>query len=623
MGRVILPGVAKRWKDRLVRSGKLSSAVYSEQVRTTYAHLPLTLSVSVLNSVLVGFVLASIVSDSTILIWIGFIVGLSAIRLVSWHAYMHLDIGARHRSLWGHFLTAGAVCSGTMWGCGTFLFYPLDEFHVLFLALIIAGMCAGAATVHAAHFPSVIAFVLPAILPLTANFLMGGSKLQVASGIMAGVFGVSLCLASLRFRMWFRETTTARLVLARRKKEINQANVRLRSEISEHRATEAKLQHAQKIEAIGLLTAGVAHDFNNILLAIGGSAELIARHRGPDSPQAPQIRVIIEAVERAATLTRQLLAVGRRQTLMPRTVNINDTLRAMEELLVTTLGGHGSIDLQLSDAPAIVLVDTGQLEHAVLNLVINARDAMPSGGSVTIRTANRDADDIDALSGGLVGSLVMISVSDTGTGMSESVRLRAFDPFFTTKDVGRGSGMGLSQVYGLVKQSGGETLIDLYVGGGTTVTIYLPKASRELVAAVQAVPKIPPRHAPEGSVPKPTHEGRRILVLDDDHQVPETVGQILSDAGYTVAAFDTALQALEEVNGSKPIDLMVVDFAMPDMRGDQFAAQARLRRSAVPILFISGYAEPTSLQSEPFVLRKPFSVASLISTTEEAMHITM
>jgi signal transduction histidine kinase/CheY-like chemotaxis protein len=603
-----------------MRSGKLSDAVYAEQVRTTYAHLPLTLSVSVLNSVLVGFVLHSIVPEARIFIWIGLVAGLSALRLASWRAYMRLNVGSWRRPYWIHFLTAVALASGILWGCGIFLFFPLDDAHVLFLALVIAGMCAGAATVHAAHFPSVVAFIVPAIVPLAAHFFMQGNRLHIASGVMAGVFGLSLCLASLRFQVWFRKTTAARLTLGRRKKEIKQANLRLRAEIADHQSTEAKLQHAQKIEAIGLITAGVAHDFNNILLAIGGSAELLASHRDSRSPQDPHIRTIIQAVERAAVLTRQLLAVGRKQSLMPRTVDVNEALRAMEELLITTLGGHGGIDLQLAGEPSIAFVDTAQLEHAILNLVINARDAMPSGGSVMIKTANVEVDHPDTITEGLVGSLVMISVSDTGAGMSECVRLRAFDPFFTTKDVGKGSGMGLSQVHGWVKQSGGETHIGSRLGLGTTVSIYLPRSVMDLSPA-DAAWKPPSRYAPETPVPTSAREGRRILVVDDDHQVLETVREILHDAGYAVAAFGNALQALEEINGSKPIDLMIVDFAMPDMRGDQFAAQARLRRSAVPILFISGYAEPPSLQSEPFVLRKPFSVASLISTTEEAMQI--
>ena len=172
--------------------------------------------------------------------------------------------------------------------------------QLLFLTLVIAGMCAGAATVHAAHFPSVAAFILPAVLPLTIAFLTKGDKLQVVSGIMAGVFGLSLCLASLQFRKWFRETTAARLISSRQKSEISKAKARLIAEIDEHHSTEAKLRQAQKMEAVGLLTAGVAHDFNNILLAIGGSAELIASHLGSNSARSTQVRIIIQAVERAA-----------------------------------------------------------------------------------------------------------------------------------------------------------------------------------------------------------------------------------------------------------------------------------------------------------------------------------
>jgi signal transduction histidine kinase/CheY-like chemotaxis protein len=592
--------------------------VDTEQVRSSYAHLPLTLSVSVVNSVLLGFVMASAAAVSTILVWIGLVLSLSAIRMVLWHEHSRRDVGSELDPRWTRIATAGSLASGILWGCSTILFFPLDEMHLLFLALVISGMCAGSATVHAAHFPSVAAFILPAILPLTVNFFMQGNKLAVVSGIMACVFGISLCLASLRFRKWFRETTSARIVLAIRTSEAAEANARLRTEIADHRSTEARLQQAQKMEAIGLLTAGVAHDFNNLLLAIGGSAELIARHHDSDPEDASLFETIKHSVGRGATLTQQLLTVGRKQTLVPCAADMNEVLQGMEALLATTLGGYASLALQLDPSPVSAFVDIAQLEHAILNLVINARDAMPNSGLITISTVNIDGHAAD--SAGLVGSFVMITVSDTGTGMSESVRLHAFDPFFTTKEFGRGSGLGLSQVYGLVKQSGGETHIDSRLGRGTTVSIYLPRASQDMVST-QDVRKPRVNAAPTAFVSNSLHEGRRILVLDDDRLVLETVTEILSSAGYTVVPFDSALQALEEVNKPDPIDLMIVDFAMPEMRGDQFAAKARSRRSAVPIVFISGYAEPASLQSESYVLRKPFSLHSLISTTEEAMQI--
>ena len=375
--------------------------VNTEQVRSSYANLPLTLSISVVNSVLLGFVMASAAAPSTILVWISLVVSLSAVRMVLWHVHSRYDVGYDLDPRWARIATAGSLASGILWGCSTILFFPLDEMHLLFLALVISGMCAGAATVHAAHFPSVVAFILPAILPLTVNFFMQGNKLQVVAGIMACVFGISLCLASLRFRQWFRETTLARIDLATRTSEAAEANARLRTEIAEHRSTEARLQQAQKMEAIGLLTAGVAHDFNNLLLAIGGSAELIARHHGSDPEDAPLFETIKHSVGRGAILTQQLLTVGRKQTLVPCAADMNEVLQGMEALLATTLGGYASLELQLDRSPVSAFVDIAQLEHAILNLVINARDAMPDSGLITISTANIDAHAADTE--GLVG----------------------------------------------------------------------------------------------------------------------------------------------------------------------------------------------------------------------------
>ncbi len=199
--------------------------------------------------------------------------------------------------------------------------------------------------------------------------------------------------------------------------------------------------------------------------------------------------------------------------------------------------------------------------------------------------------------------------------MSETVRLRAFDPFFTTKEIGAGSGLGLSQVYGLVQQSGGVTRIESSPGHGTTVAIYLPTAPADTAsAAADPTPTAPNVNA--------LHANRRILLLDDDEQVRDTVAEVLRSAGYTVAAFGTAAEALDEINRPDAIDLVVVDFALPDMRGDRFAAKARSKRSAAPVLFITGYADPSALKSEPWVLRKPFTMTSLIDTVEDAMRIT-
>ena len=593
--------------------------VYAEQIRSSYGHLPLTLSVAVLNSVLLGLVLSSAVAEVKLLAWIGSVASLAAIRLGVWYAYHRHASGPALNRFWALFATAGALASGVLWGISIYLFAPLGESYQLFLALVISGMCAGAATVHAAHFPSVIAFIVPAIVPLALNFFGQGDRLHVVAGVMAGIFGISLCIASLKFRGWFRTTTSARLSLARQTLELNAANARLKEEIERHQSTELKLQHAQKMEAIGRLTAGVAHDFNNLLMAVGGAAELLSSHVGPESADRRLVENILQTTERGTSLTRQLLVYGRKQTLLPRLVDINDMLRGMEELLASTLGGYGKLMLQLDQTiPQMVLVDVDQLETSILNLVINAGDAMPEGGCLTITTGGVELDGSEAEAEGMVGKFVMISVADSGVGMTEAVRLRAFDPFFTTKGPGRGSGLGLSQVYGLVQQSGGIVNLKSRPGEGTTVVILLPR-----VAHTSAVPPERPIRSPTAGVAAtdavPPHRARRILLLDDDEQVLETLTEMLTDSGYTVAPYASAAPALEELDRPRRIDLIIADLAMPTVRGDQFAAAVRLRRSDIPILFITGYAETDALQGERSVLRKPFKLTALIAAVEGAI----
>lgn len=579
--------------------------LHSEQVRSSYSHLPLTLSVSVLNSILLGFVLSAVASGKLLLIWIGLMVAQSVIRLVLWFRFRYVDTGIEASPWWGRAQVLGALFSGILWGSPPFLFAPLDEAHLLFAALVVGGMCAGAATVHAAYFPAVAAFTVPALLPLAVNFFLEGGRLQMISGLLVCIFGASLSLASLKFGSWFNETTAARV-------KLDEANTRLTAEIAAHRSTEIKLQQSQKLEAIGRLTAGISHDFNNLLMSIGGSAGLIAMQLSTHPTCALYIATIMEAVERGTTLTRRLLAFGRRQNLSPRPVDINGVLHGLEKLLLTTLGGYGQVVLQLDHRPTVAFVDGSELDNAILNLVINARDAMPHGGMVTIRTANVELSGTETGTDGLQGKFVRIAVTDTGTGMSEAVRLHAFDPFFTTKELGKGSGLGLSQVYGLVQQSGGATEIDSQIGRGTTVTIYLPQGSSD---------SRPDQPTPTQPIIAAS-EGLRVLLLDDDVQVRQTITAILSQAGYSVVSCATPRQALEFVRSSKPIDVIIVDFAMPDIRGDQFAADARSARAGVPIIFITGYAETTSLKPEPWVLRKPFNAATLIQAIEQATRIS-
>jgi signal transduction histidine kinase len=579
----------------------------TQQVRSSFAHLPLTVSISALNSTLLGAVFFDVVARQIILVWVGIQLSISLARLTLWYVHYRLNSASNGDWRWSYLATLGAFLSGLAWGYAPLL-ARFNDSQLLLVTLVICGMCAGAATVHAAHAPAMRAFVVPTILPLAILFFL---RHQPMFGAMTIVFGASMLVVSRGFRRWFCEVTSAQMELTQRTveltertQELDNVNRRLREEIANHRSTEEKLHQVQKLEALGRLTAGIAHDFNNLLMAIGGSAGQIGIM---DIPAVePRVRTIMQSVDRGATLTRQLLAFGRKQNLMPRSVDINALLREWEKLLLTTLGGYAQLVLLLSHSSVVAFVDATQLENAVLNLVINARDAMPIGGTITISTGRHYLWGYENGRDGLVGDFIVLTVADTGYGMSEEVRLRAFEPFFTTKRMQAGSGLGLSQVYGLVQQSGGAVRMESQVGEGTTVSIYLPQGRHDERTFHETTPAIPVGH----------HSGR-LLLLDDDTQVREAVADMLRTAGFTVVAFDTPRMALEELR-HRPADVLIVDFAIPEMRGDKVAEAARNIHPTMPILFITGYTEAAALREERWTLHKPFHAADLVEIVERA-----
>lgn len=452
--------------------------VYAARIRAVYGQLPLTLGVTIVNSILVVIVMVRVVPAVRLWWWLGATVVLSGARFACWLWFYRTHPDPSQELRWPVLLTGGSLLAGTLWGAGAAaIWFPPAVLYQLFAALVIAGMCAGAATVHATHLPTVMAFVLPATLPLAARFFLNGGLLHAVAGIMTLIFAAAMCLASFRFQGWFMGTFAAQFSLSARTHELDCANARLKAEISGRLAAEAKLQQSQKMEAIGRLTAGVAHDFNNLLMAIRGAADMMENRLGPPREEAGPLNVIRQATERGSALTRQLLAFGRRQTLLPRPSNLNDVVSGMKNLLDTTVGRRGRLLLQLAPDLSCTLVDPEQIGHAILNIVMNARDAMPEGGDVTITTSNVEIAGNRVHAGLPLGRYVMMAISDTGTGMAKSVQDRAFDPFFTTKEIGQGTGLGLSQVHGLVHQSGGSAEIDSVPGKGTTVRIYLPAIS--------------------------------------------------------------------------------------------------------------------------------------------------
>jgi PAS domain S-box-containing protein len=368
-------------------------------------------------------------------------------------------------------------------------------------------------------------------------------------------------------------------------------------------AVEGQLRQSQKMEAVGQLTGGLAHDFNNLLTSISGSLELLQLRiaEGRFSDIDPYINAAHNSARRAAALTHRLLAFSRQQTLEPKQINVNLLVAEMQGLLAMTVGS--AVKTEVTGDPDLwtTLVDPNQLENVLLNLVINARDAMPGGGILTISTRNLpDAET----------PRICISVTDTGTGMPADVIERAFDPFYTTKPIGQGTGLGLSMVYGFMRQSGGQAKIISAVGQGTTVQLFLPRYAGELCPAQPGAPAAAPAPEPAG--------GGAVLVLEDEPIVRAIVVEVLEELGYTAIEAADGPAGLEILNSSRRIDLLITDIGLPGLNGRQVAEAARQTRTNLKILFMTGYAETAAmadgfLQPGMQMITKPFAIDNLAS----------
>ena len=388
--------------------------------------------------------------------------------------------------------------------------------------------------------------------------------------------------------------------VAERTRDLALANDRLTAEIAERERTESRLVQAQKMEAIGQLTGGLAHDFNNLLTAVIGSLDLLLRRTNEDALRK-LARNALEAGERGAELTSQLLAFSRRQRLSPTALSPNELIRRMEGLLERTIGPRVRIETQLDPELWHALADATQFEVMLLNLAINARDAMPDGGRLKLSTANVVSSATSPIADLRPGEYVAVSVSDTGTGMSADVQAKAFEPFFTTKQPGQGTGLGLSQLYGFAKQSGGTARIESREGSGTTVTIYLPRTDGE------------PRRQSARSVPEERTGRLPVLVVDDDDAVREVCTAMLEDIGWRVVQASGGEDALAKLDGCE-FAALLTDVAMPGMSGVELAGHVRDRCPRLPVLFASGYADLESFGaqlSQEVVLKKPYRLSEL------------
>jgi signal transduction histidine kinase/CheY-like chemotaxis protein len=381
-------------------------------------------------------------------------------------------------------------------------------------------------------------------------------------------------------------------------------------DITEREAIESQLRQSQKMEAVGQLTGGLAHDFNNLLTTVIGNLELLSARVAGDPAASRYLDAAQRGAENGAKLTEQLLAFSRRQHLQPRAVDLNDVIHGMRELLSRTIGTTIGVSTRLAAELWPALVDPTQIEVAILNLAINARDAMPNGGTLTIETRNLRGD-----APGLPDELgaqdcIRVSVRDTGTGMSEEVARAAIEPFFTTKEAGRGSGLGLSQVYGVVQQSNGAMQIESRPGEGTVVHLYLRRTAATETAA-DKTPDAGQNRQPDA----------RILVVDDNDQVREVTEQMLHEIGHATAGVPSGQDALDLLAQGEAFDLLVIDIAMPGLNGVDTVRLARERQPGLKVLYVTGYADlgaERQVEDDPWI-KKPFRFSELTAAVRAAL----
>jgi signal transduction histidine kinase/CheY-like chemotaxis protein len=581
-----------------VPANEISIAIRTEQLRAVFRQMPIGLAVNLVNAALTAVVIAPIAASPFPIVWFFLVAVVSAGRWILWRRYRRSLSGSERDHIWSRLAVCGSLLAGSCWGFGGMLLFPIvPTSGQIFLTFVIGGMCAGAVVLSASHLPTLLAFLLSASLPMAVRFFAEGTAADNALGAMIIVFATALSLAGAHLNRFFTDAMRLRF-------ELDEANLRLRSEMAEHRATEAALRQAQKLEAVGQLTGGMAHDFNNLLTVVIGNLVLASGRASHNSSILPLLQNALRSAERGVALIQRLLAFARKQHLDPQSVDLGALVAGIEELLQRTVGPAIRIEIATDAKLAPALVDANQVELAILNLAINARDAMPVGGTLRISLHNRRAD-YSSPPGLTAGDYVLVSISDTGTGMDDATLAQAFDPFFTTKEVGSGSGLGLPMVQGFAGQSGGAVQIRSKLGEGTTVELWLPQA-------------VEPPHGTSGTNPSGSviPQGMaNVLLCDDDHDVRRFLSELLKSDGYMVREASTPEGAFRILEDGAAVDLLIVDYAMPGINGMEIIRQVWRKRPSLKTLLITGDADAVGddVAGAP-LLRKPFRPAEFSQT---------
>jgi len=590
----------------LAKPAPIDARVAAEEVRTLYQQGPPVLVANVVNSSIVAAVLWNTLPHVLLASWVAAMVVMSATRLVLRRKYWSNPPAIEAHASWGRAFVIGSLAAGVLWGFAGGVFFVRESLTAqLLIAFVIGGMGAGAAGTLSCYMPAFYAYFVPSLVPLIVRLLTMGSGVHQAMAGMTALYAVLFIVIARNIHRSVHEAFRLRFELAEAQQHLSEANADLERRVAERtielqvradalRESEQKLRDARRLEAIGRLAGGIAHDFNNLLTVSLSNLSMALAEKGLTDHSREAIEEARQASQRAAELTQQLLAFGRRQVLEPRAVDLNVVITKLKKMLERLMQENIELRFELDARGAPVKVDPTQLEQVVVNLVINARDAMPEGGVLTLRTTHDD----DA-------STIVLTVIDTGIGMDEETRARVFEPFFSATG---GTGLGLATVHGIVEQSGGTIVLESTLGKGSRFDVRLPRTDEAPVS--KPVTKPPPsRSIPSGS--------ETILVVEDEDLVRRATTRVLRKAGYEVLTAvdgEDAIAIAEKHEGR--IDLLLSDVVMPKMSGPELAERMLAMRPDLRVLLVSGYAGDVVLKARPADARvrflpKPFNDRTL------------
>ena len=603
--------------------------IQGEQIRTLYRQTQIVLLANCVNATIVSALLWTSTSHALLLGWLAAMALVTLGRVILSRQYRRAAPQAGEARVWGTRYVLGSALSGVLWGgAGFFFLQDASPVSQLLLVFFVGGMCSAAAGTLAAYLPAFIAFISPALVALALRVALFGDSLhQVLAGVIV-FYGIGLLAVARVNHRAIAEALALRyenaeLVasLSRAQRSLEQNNRTLEQRVADRgealrQQTEA-LRDAQRLEAVGRLAGGVAHDFNNLLTIILANLSELVDQQGLDARTRGALREMRDAASKGADLVRQLLTFSRRQRAAPETLDLNRTLGGMDRLLPRLLGERITLDLTLQTEPLFVHMDPTQMEQVIVNLITNARDAMPAGG--VIRVGTETVERSGPTRGSAPGRYALLRVADTGVGMDGGTRQRIFEPFFTTKEVGKGTGLGLSTAYGIVEQGGGHIEVSSEPGRGSSFDVYLPLAAAPIERAASA-----PRLVSGFRAITRAPAQASVLLVEDEPTVRAVTRRILEKAGHRVRTAPNAELALEiAADAAQPIDLVVTDVVMAGMDGPSLAERLRAARPELKTLFISGYSHdhvmPRDVPRSIAFLAKPFTHDALLAKVTELL----